>query len=120
MKSKRDAFTLVEIMIVVMIIGLLASMTIPSIRKAADNAKEKSCIGNLRVIHGAVTMYATEYNKGSTDNITDGDWTSILDYLNDSTPTCPFGDDTYAKPATYATNPVCPNVATVPDHVLPN
>jgi len=120
MNAGRHAFTLVEIMIVVMIIGLLASMALPSIRKASDHAKEKSCIGNLRVIQGAVTMYATEYNKGTTDTITDGDWSIILGFIDDSTPTCPDGDDPYTKPATFGTTPVCPNVARVPEHVLPD
>ena len=120
MKAGRHAFTLLEIIIVVMIIGLLASLAIPSVRKASDHAKDKSCVGNLRVIQGAVTMYATEYNKGSTDTITEGEWASILSFLDDSTPTCPDGDDSYAKPETYGTKPVCPNVGRVADHVLPN
>ncbi len=120
MKAGKHAFTLLEIMIVVMIIGLLAGLAIPSIRKASDHAKEKSCIGNLRVIQGAVTMYATEYNKGSTDSITGTEWSSILNFIDDSTPSCPQGDVRYEKPATYGTKPVCPNASLFADHELPD
>lgn len=120
MKNRKQGFTLVEIMIVVMIIGLLAALAIPSMQKARDNAQEKTCINNLRQIKGAVQMYATEYNKASTDGITNAEWTSIQDLLDDNTPTCPYGDDAYAKPANYNSDPACPNVATVAEHVLPS
>jgi len=120
MKNRKEGFTLVEIMIVVMIIGLLAALAIPSMQKARDNAQEKSCINNLRQIKGAVQMYATEYNHATTDSIADDHWTAILDLLDDNTPTCPYGDDAYTKPSTYATDPACPNVGTVPEHVLPS
>jgi hypothetical protein len=76
-------------------------------------------VSNLRVIHGTVTMYATEYNKGTTGTITDDDWSYILSMIDETIPTCPYGDNPYPKPATYGTLPVCPNVDEVPKHVHP-
>lgn len=60
MKTARanPAFTLVEIMIVVVIIGLLAAMAIPAFQKARSSSQDKSILNNLRQLSsGAVTYY---------------------------------------------------------------
>ena len=52
--SRQSAFTLVEIMIVVAIIGLLAAIAIPNFVKARSTAQANVCINNLRQIDGAI------------------------------------------------------------------
>ena len=51
---KAAAFTLVEIMIVVAIIGLLAGIAIPNFIKARETARKSTCINNLRLIDAAI------------------------------------------------------------------
>ena len=87
-------FTLVEIMIVVAIIGLLASIAIPNFLKAREDAQQKACINNMRAIDSAVNQWAMENGKttGATAPTLSNDLTPYI-RLNaaSSIPGCPAG-----------------------------
>ena len=53
-------FTLVEIMIVVVIIGLLAAMAIPAFQKVRANSQDKAVTNNLRQLSSAADQYYLE------------------------------------------------------------
>jgi type IV pilus assembly protein PilA len=59
--SRNKGFTLVEIMIVVVIIGLLAAMAIPAFQKVRASSQDKAVTNNARQLSGAADQYYLEY-----------------------------------------------------------
>jgi prepilin-type N-terminal cleavage/methylation domain-containing protein len=53
----RRGFTLVELMIVIVIIGILASIAIPKFSHVKESATEVSCRCNLRILATAESIY---------------------------------------------------------------
>lgn len=70
MRSKKG-FTLVEIMIVVVIIGLLAAMAIPAFQKVRESSRESALINDARQLGAAVQQFLLE--TGSTQATVDYD-----------------------------------------------
>lgn len=58
---RRKGFTLIELMIVIAIIGILASIAIPNFRTARAQARQKACFSNQRVLLGAIEMYNMDH-----------------------------------------------------------
>ena len=65
MNARNKGFTLVEIMIVVVIIGLLASMAIPAFQKVRRNSQDKAVLNNARQLSAASDQYFLENGVSS-------------------------------------------------------
>ena len=57
----KNGFTLVELMVVVVIIGILVAIIVPIYGKIQDNAAIKAHEANLRTIDGAISMFQAEF-----------------------------------------------------------
>ncbi len=62
-KSARAAFTLVELLVVIAILGVLAAILAPAIGAGFTAADSARCMSNLRQLHVANTLYASEHGR---------------------------------------------------------
>jgi prepilin-type N-terminal cleavage/methylation domain-containing protein len=108
--SRKTGFTLVEIMIVVAIIGLLATIAIPNFVRARLKAQQAACINNLRQIDGAKQQWALEFKAAASAT---PQLSNIQPYLGrgalGTAPTCPAD-----AAATFATSYSINDLQTTP------
>ncbi len=91
---KSSAFTLVEVMIVVAIIGLLAAVAVPNYVKSRELTFRKACIANLKQLEGAVQNWALETRKNSGVSIASSELFGPTNYIR-KVVVCPAGGDAY-------------------------
>ena len=114
--NTKKGFTLVEIMIVVLIIGILMAIAIPNFMSARARSQTSTCIANLKQIESAKEQWAMVNKKGATDTPASSDLTgTATDGYLKSYPSCPTSG-TYAI-GNMSTRPLCSKSAD--GHVLP-
>ena len=77
-RKNKAAFTLVEIMIVVAIIGLLAALAIPGFVKARKQSQARRIVNDARQLDSAIDQWALEKGKKDGDDITTSEAASYL------------------------------------------
>lgn len=120
-KRAHKGFTLVEIMIVVLIIGILLAIAVPNFIRARETSRAKACVANLKQIESAKEQWAMDNKQTNTATPGATDLYGSTLYIK-TTPTCP-SNGVYTI-GDMATRPVCSigtNGDSDPsnDHVLP-
>jgi len=59
-RAGKAAFTLIELLVVIAIIAILAALLLPALARAKAQAKQTSCINNLRELSLAIQMYVND------------------------------------------------------------
>ncbi len=83
MRTKKSAFTLVEILIVVVILGILAAIVVPQFTDASEQAKEASVRSDLQTIRSQVELYKAQHTAGALPGAAAG--TSFVEAMTGTT-----------------------------------
>ena len=81
--GSESGFTLVELLVVMLILGLLAAIAIPSFFNQRDKARDADAKSAARTAQTATETYSTD-NRGSYAGLDWGDLTTIETTLNDA------------------------------------
>ena len=118
--SLRRGFTLIEIMIVVLIIGILLAIAVPNFVKARESSRVKACVANLKQIQSAKEQWAMDQRQPGTASPAAGVLYGTGMYIPGPAtgPVCPANNAAYTINA-VDTNPSCSYAATNAEHALP-
>ncbi|MBL0869428.1 MAG: prepilin-type N-terminal cleavage/methylation domain-containing protein [Phycisphaerales bacterium] len=102
-RSVKKAFTLIEILIVVVILGILAAIVIPQFTKASEDAQVGNVVTQLQTIRSQIELYRVRNNGAFPDLTT----SAFQDLVNVGTTNAAPDGNTYMKAA-----PVNPRTGT--------
>ena len=86
MREKRSGFTLVELVVVVLILGILAAVAAPKVLNTSDDARLNSSLQSLTVVRDAIELY-----KAETGSLPSTLATDLQPYLRGQFPTVNVG-----------------------------
>ena len=127
-RRRNDAFTLIEILIVVMILGILAAIVVPQFGSASKDAKHASLVSTVQTLRGQIGMFRLQHNDwlpGATPLVGGGATFDQATFWNQLTMFSDIaGNTNLTKTAVFdkgpyllgiPTNPLCPNGAAASD-----
>lgn len=92
--KNRKAFSLIEMLVVIIIIGMLLSILLPAYLQSRESAKKRRRESEIEMLKGALISYRSEYGRWPCDDpgndleprtYSNDNW-KVLDYLTNTAP----------------------------------
>ncbi len=80
MRTQKSGFTLVEILIVVIILGILAAIVIPQFTNASQDARESALLSQLQTLRSQIELYKLQHKDVVPDLVTN--WNPLTTKTN--------------------------------------
>jgi general secretion pathway protein G len=80
-RTRRGGFTLVEILIVILVLGILAAIVIPQFSNATEQTRTNSLLGQLKEMRGQILLYKVHHGDVLPDLVT-YQWDPFLLHTN--------------------------------------
>ena len=91
---RNSAFTLIEILAVVVILGILAAVVVPRVLASSATAKINACYQNKAIINTAIERWYFDTGTWPLDALTD--IAADVNYSPDGLPVCPVDATVYS------------------------
>ena len=88
LRRKANGFTLVEILIVVIILGILAAIVVPQFTSASEDARKNSTTSLLQTVRSQLELYKMQHSDnfptaaGTTADAANWDWSKMTGKTN--------------------------------------
>jgi type IV pilus assembly protein PilA len=97
-RKNQEGFTLVELMIVVVILGILVAIAVPIFNQVTGNAETRACQANVRTMDGILTMISAATGVSVNNiNIDSNGGFSASGYTGSSVSVVGSGSNNYIK-----------------------
>ncbi len=104
--GRRGGFTLIELMVVILVIGILLAIAVPNFINARETSRAKACVGNLHQLDSATQQYAMDNRLEAGTQLTPAQFAALAPAYIRSFPSCPEAG-IYAPGTTVAGGPTC-------------
>ena len=90
---RRDGFTLIELVVVIMILGILAGVAAPKLLSVSDSATDNGLKQTLSIVRDAVELYASDHGGDlpPCTGVGSDFRKSLAPYMRGTFPVCPVG-----------------------------
>ncbi|GHU51204.1 hypothetical protein AGMMS49975_03900 [Clostridia bacterium] len=104
-KLNKKGFTLIELVVVIVILGILALLVIPKISAYTDSAKLSTCVANMRPLKSAITIWQVDHINGDPTDAAQLTIGGLGQFIEGGAQQCPL-KGTYSIIANTSSDPL--------------